>query len=127
MFGSGHFFGRRAGLREPGAVAELRRRSFEVKPLKRGKRQCPPIRGQLSHWRTDGKTVVDYTCGKRKWEIQFDVHDDIDEALKTAKKAARHWRSLMQGGSALPKAPASSLPDGLETLPLGTTGWSGGR
>lgn len=109
MFGAGHLFGPRAGLREPRAPAELRHREFTVAPLKRGSR-CAPIQGRLAHWRSDGKTVVKYTCGKRTWEIQFGSHEEIEDALAAAKGAARHWRSLMQSGAELPTDPASSLP-----------------
>lgn len=121
MFGSGHLFGRRAGLREVGAPAELRHREFTVKPLARGPHDCPSILGRLSHWRTDGKTVVEYTCGERKWQIQFDYHAEIEVALKTAKSVARHWRSLMQAGQELPENPASSLPHGVITVRLGSS------
>ena len=127
MFGAGHLFGRRAGIREFGAPAELRHREFTVDPLKRGGQSCPPITGKLSHWRTDGKTVVDYACGDRKWEIQFDYHDEIEEALATAKAVARHWRALMQSGKGLPSDPATALPEGVDTRPLGSNGIFGPR
>ena len=127
MFGPGHLFGRRAGMREFGAEAELRHREFKVEPLKRGSAQCPTIEGRLSHWRTDGKTVVKYTCGDRTWEIQFDYHAEIEDALATAKSVARHWRGMLQSGGEIPKDPASALPPGVTTQPLGSNGLFGRR
>jgi len=105
MFGKGHLFGRRAGLREFGNPAELRRRKFIVKPLQKGPHQCDPIEGQLSHWRTDGKTKVTYTCGDRTWEVFMPPHSEIEDALKTAKEAARYWRGVMQSGEKVPQTP----------------------
>lgn len=114
--------GRRAGLREFGAPAERRHREFTVEPLKRGSTKCQPIKGQLTHWRTDGKTVVSYSCGDRSWVIQFDYHDEIEDAVATAKLVARHWRSLMQSGGKIPKDPSRALPSGVTTQPLGSNG-----
>jgi hypothetical protein len=105
VFGPGHLFGRRAGLREFGAQAELRRRELTVEPL-RSKPACPPIFVELKHWRSDGQTRAVYKCGRRRWELDLGRHDEIEDAVRTAKEAARYWRGLLQSGRELPARPS---------------------
>jgi hypothetical protein len=121
MFGAGHLFGRRAGIRDFGAPAELRNRKFTVKPLARAEHPCPPIEGHLSHWRTDGKTQVEYKCAGRAWKIQLDYYEEIEDALHAAKLVARHWRAVMQRGEPLSDDPTSDLPEGIGTQPFGSS------
>jgi hypothetical protein len=51
---------------------------------------------------------VTFTCGARSWEVTFPFHDDIEDALRSAKEAARHWRDRVQAGS--PSADGPTWP-----------------
>ncbi|MBO6940949.1 MAG: hypothetical protein JJ863_38600 [Deltaproteobacteria bacterium] len=97
-------FGRRAGVGVRGK-AMVHTRKLVVKPLKRAKRSCPEIRGEVTHYRLEQRATVRFRCGRRRWTIELQHEPDIETALASAKAAARHWRSLLQSGEELPPDP----------------------